>query len=129
MTKRIEMPRSPSSDGRRAETPGCGVRVIATNVRKQHRESNRRARMTTPAIELRNATKRFGSLTALRDVSLTVQAGETVAMLGPNGAGKTTAVSLMLGMRKPSAGSALLFGADPRVPAARLRLGAMLQES
>jgi ABC-2 type transport system ATP-binding protein len=84
---------------------------------------------TTPAIELRNATKRFGSLTALRDVSLTVQAGETVAMLGPNGAGKTTAVSLMLGMRKPSVGSALLFGADPRVPAARLRLGAMLQES
>jgi ABC-2 type transport system ATP-binding protein len=85
--------------------------------------------MTTPAIELRNATKRFGSLTALRDVSLTVQAGETVAMLGPNGAGKTTAVSLMLGMRKPSAGRALLFGADPRVPSTRLRLGAMLQES
>jgi ABC-2 type transport system ATP-binding protein len=81
------------------------------------------------AIELRSATKRFGSLTALNDVSLTVQAGETVAMLGPNGAGKTTAVSLMLGMRRPSAGTALIFGGDPRVPATRLRLGAMLQES
>jgi ABC-2 type transport system ATP-binding protein len=85
--------------------------------------------MTTPAIELRNATKRFGPLTALRNVTVTVQAGETVAMLGPNGAGKTTAVSLMLGMRRPSEGTALLFGADPRVPATRLRLGAMLQES
>jgi ABC-2 type transport system ATP-binding protein len=62
-------------------------------------------------------------------VSVTVQAGETVAMLGPNGAGKTTAVSLMLGMRRPSSGTALLFGDDPRIPATRLRLGAMLQES
>jgi ABC-2 type transport system ATP-binding protein len=83
----------------------------------------------TPAIELRNATKTFGSLTALRDVSLAVQPGETVAMLGPNGAGKTTAVSLMLGMRRPSSGTARLFGGDPRIPATRLRLGAMLQES
>ncbi len=83
----------------------------------------------TPAIELRNATKRFGSLTALSDVSLAVRPGETVAMLGPNGAGKTTAVSLMLGMRRPTLGTARLFGGDPRVPATRLRLGAMLQES
>ena len=83
----------------------------------------------TPAIELRNATKRFGALTALNDVSVVVQPGETVAMLGPNGAGKTTAVSLMLGMRTPSSGTARLFGGDPRVPATRMRLGAMLQES
>jgi ABC-2 type transport system ATP-binding protein len=82
-----------------------------------------------PAIELRNATKRFGSVTALHDVSLTVQPGEAVAMLGPNGAGKTTAVTLMLGMRRPTAGSARLFGKDPRIPASRLCLGAMLQES
>ena len=82
-----------------------------------------------PAIELHNATKRFGSLTALLDVSLTVEPGETVAMLGPNGAGKTTAVSLMLGMRKPTSGTARLFGGDPRIPATRMRLGAMLQES
>jgi ABC-2 type transport system ATP-binding protein len=85
--------------------------------------------MTTPAIELTRATKRFGSLTALDDVSLAVQPGELVAMLGPNGAGKTTAVSLMLGMRRPSEGTARLFGGDPRVPATRMRLGAMLQES
>ncbi len=83
----------------------------------------------TPAIELKNATKRFGELTALLDVSLTVQPGETVAMLGPNGAGKTTAVSLMLGMRTPTSGTARLFGGDPRIPSTRMRLGAMLQES
>jgi len=83
----------------------------------------------TPAIELRNATKRFGALTALLDVSVVVQPGETVAMLGPNGAGKTTAVSLMLGMRTPTSGTARLFGGDPRIPSTRMRLGAMLQES
>jgi ABC-2 type transport system ATP-binding protein len=83
----------------------------------------------SPAIELRNATKRFGTVTALSNVSVAVAPGETVAMLGPNGAGKTTAVSLMLGMRRPSDGTARIFGGDPRVPLTRLRIGAMLQES
>jgi ABC-2 type transport system ATP-binding protein len=83
----------------------------------------------SPAIQLVRVAKLFGSVKALDDVSVSVQQGEVVAMLGPNGAGKTTAVSIMLGLRRPTHGTARLFGADPRHPAARLRLGAMLQDS
>jgi ABC-2 type transport system ATP-binding protein len=82
-----------------------------------------------PAAELRDAVKTFGTVRALNGVSLAVQPGETVALLGPNGAGKTTAISLLLGLRAPTGGGAALFGRDPRDPASRRRIGAMLQES
>jgi ABC-2 type transport system ATP-binding protein len=74
-------------------------------------------------------TKRFGETTALDDVSLEVGSGEVLALLGPNGAGKTTALSLLLGLRRPDAGSVELFGRDPRRPAARAGVGATPQES
>lgn len=83
----------------------------------------------SPAVELKGAAKSFGSVQALKGIDLTVQPGETVALLGPNGAGKTTAISLMLGLRRPTAGSVLLFGHDPRDPASRRHIGVMLQES
>ena len=66
---------------------------------------------------------------ALRGVDFTVNRGELVGLLGPNGAGKTTAISLLLGLRLPTAGTARLFGLDPRDLRARSRTGAMLQES
>src|SRR6202165_2875920 len=50
-------------------------------------------------------------------------------MLGPNGAGKTTSISLLLGLRKPTSGKALLFGISPTDLNARSRVGVMLQES
>lgn len=81
------------------------------------------------AIELIEATKRYGSFEALKNVSFAIEKGSLVAMLGPNGAGKTTSISLMLGMRRPTAGKALIFGEDPRRIATRQRFGAMLQES
>jgi ABC-2 type transport system ATP-binding protein len=83
----------------------------------------------TAAVELVNASKSFGPVQALKNVSLSVSPGEVVAVLGPNGAGKTTAVSLMLGLRRPSGGTARVFGRDPRDPSSRARVGAMLQES
>lgn len=83
-------------------------------------------RQTTPA-ELANVTKRFGSVTALDSVSLSIRSGELVALLGANGAGKTTAVRLLLGLSRPAAGTARVFGADPSVAANRVRTGAMLQ--
>jgi len=66
---------------------------------------------------------------ALRGVDLAIRPGEVVAMLGPNGAGKTTSISLMLGLRQPTAGEARLFGLPPTDRRARSRCGVMLQES
>jgi len=81
------------------------------------------------AAQLINATKKYGSLEALKGISLDIQLGEVVAMLGPNGAGKTTSISLLLGLRKPTSGQALLFGLKPDHLNARSRVGVMLQES
>ena len=77
--------------------------------------------------ELRNATKRFGPVTALAGIDLEIARGQLLALLGPNGAGKTTAVRLLLGLSSPDSGAARVFGQDPQERAARTRLGAMVQ--
>ena len=82
-----------------------------------------------PVAELRRAVKRYGAVTALAGIDFEVRPGEVVALLGPNGAGKTTAVQLLLGLARPNAGEARLFGVEPRRAEARMRTGAMLQIS
>jgi len=82
-----------------------------------------------PAAELVDATKKYGEVDALKGVTIRIELGEVVAMLGPNGAGKTTSISLLLGLRKPTSGKALLFGLDPTNLQSRSRVGVMLQES
>lgn len=62
------------------------------------------------ALVVRGLSKRFGGLRAVRDLSFTVQEGETVALIGPNGAGKTTSFNLITGFYRPDAGSARAFG-------------------
>jgi len=79
--------------------------------------------------ELIGATKRFGATTALDGVSFAVDRGETLAILDANGAGKTTSISLLLGLRRPDAGAARIFGRDPRVAAARRAVGVTPQEA
>ncbi len=81
------------------------------------------------AAELVDATKKYGEVEALKGVTIRIELGEVVAMLGPNGAGKTTSISLLLGLRKPTSGKALLFGLDPTNLQSRSRVGVMLQES
>ena len=70
--------------------------------------------MSTPtaAISTSGLTKRYGTTLALDALDLTVQPGEVYGYLGPNGAGKTTTIRLLLGLHRPSAGRAELFGAD-----------------
>ena len=85
--------------------------------------------MGVAVVELKDVTKRYGDVQALAGVSFAIEPGEVVAMLGPNGAGKTTSIGVMLGTRKPTSGSASLFGLDPRDRRARSRIGVMLQES
>jgi ABC-2 type transport system ATP-binding protein len=75
------------------------------------------------------AEKRFGSTVALRGLDLQVNSGELLSVLGPNGAGKSTAIALLLGLLRPDAGRARLFGRDPRDIQARRRIGVMLQEA
>ena len=66
----------------------------------------------TPAVLFDRTTKRFGSFTALTELSLRVEPGEIVGLLGPNGAGKTTALRTLLGLMRPSEGRAEIFGVD-----------------
>jgi ABC-2 type transport system ATP-binding protein len=79
--------------------------------------------------ELAAVSKRFGSVLALDEFSLTVHPGELLALLGPNGAGKTTSISLLLGLEQPDKGSARLFGLPPQQIEARRSIGVMLQEA
>ena len=68
--------------------------------------------MDTPAIHTEGLSKRYGDVDALRDLDLEIAQGEVVGYLGPNGAGKTTTIRLLLGLARPTAGRAEIFGLD-----------------
>jgi len=63
-------------------------------------------------IELINVTKKFGTFTAVDDLTLTVKAGEFFGFLGPNGAGKTTTIKMITGLFAPTSGSVRVNGID-----------------
>ena len=65
-------------------------------------------------LEVRGLVKRYGELTAVGGVDLTVNVGDVYGYLGPNGAGKTTSLRMMLGLIRPTAGTVRLFGRDPQ---------------
>jgi ABC-2 type transport system ATP-binding protein len=69
---------------------------------------------TTPAIQTTGLGKRFGSLWALQDCTLSVPRGRVTALVGPNGAGKTTLLRLLVGLAAPSTGEAAVLGRSPR---------------
>ena len=81
--------------------------------------------MVAVPLACRQLAKRFGDVCALDGVDLTVRAGSITGFLGPNGAGKSTLLRIVVGLLRPSAGSASLFGLDARDPNARRRLGSM----
>lgn len=74
-------------------------------------------------IEINAATKRYGSLTAVDNVSFSVGAGEYFALLGPNGAGKTTIVKMLLDFTKPSSGNLSINGISSADAASRTAVG------
>ncbi|MBN1308244.1 MAG: ABC transporter ATP-binding protein [Chitinispirillaceae bacterium] len=74
-------------------------------------------------IELRAVDKRYGTVTALRGVSFTVEEGEFFALLGPNGAGKTTVMRILLDFTRPTAGTAWINGIPSTEARARSIVG------
>src|SRR5579859_5915943 len=68
--------------------------------------------MTDAAIQTLGLSKRYGQTLALDALELTVTQGEVYGFLGPNGSGKTTTIRLLLGLHRPTAGRAELFGID-----------------
>jgi ABC-2 type transport system ATP-binding protein len=86
--------------------------------------------MTEPVITVENLTRRFGDFVAVDHINFEVQAGEVVGYLGPNGSGKTTTIRMLLGLLKPSEGSATVLGYDvfKQSEEIRARVGYMSQK-
>ncbi|NGZ01811.1 MAG: ABC transporter ATP-binding protein [Nitrospira sp. WS238] len=68
--------------------------------------------MTNAVLKVSKLTKRFGSFTAVDDVSFEIRPGEILGLLGPNGAGKTTTIQMLLGVVTPTSGLIEAFGLD-----------------
>ena len=73
----------------------------------------------TPLIDVRNVSKYFGSVIALKDVSMTVNAGEVLCLLGDNGAGKSTLIKTLSGVHQPSDGEIVVEGKPVRFQSPR----------
>jgi ABC-2 type transport system ATP-binding protein len=80
------------------------------------------------AVVLQGIRQRYGDVTAVAGVDLSVPAGQVTALLGPNGAGKSTTVDILLGLRTPDAGDVRVFGRPPRQALDGGLVGAVLQD-
>ena len=76
-----------------------------------------------PPVATRGLLKRYGEIVAVDGVDLTVERGDVFGYLGPNGAGKTTSLRMLLGLIRPTAGDARLFGRDPLADGAKALKG------
>src|SRR5271157_1628060 len=80
-----------------------------------------KGKFVPPAVEIVGLTRRFGAVTAVSELSLSVPAGSVFGLLGPNGAGKTTTMKMFIGLTKPTSGSLRVFGKDVRKSAEQVR--------
>jgi ABC-2 type transport system ATP-binding protein len=80
-----------------------------------------------PAVLLRNLSKNFGAVQAVRNVDLAIDQGEVVAFLGPNGAGKTSTIDMILGLSAPSGGEVSVLGMTPPQAIRRGLVSAVMQ--
>ena len=92
------------------------------------------ATTTTAAIlQVRGLTKRFGGLTAVKNLSLDLRAGEIFGLIGPNGSGKSTAMKAIMGIERPTAGEVIFQGENiagmPAHQIARKGFGMVFQHS
>src|ERR1700739_433581 len=86
-----------------------------------------------PTLQVRKLTKRFGGLTAVKDLSLELRAGEIFGLIGPNGSGKSTAMKSIMGIERPTAGEVIFQGENiaglPAHQIARKGFGMVFQHS
>ena len=83
---------------------------------------------TTAVVETQGLTKRYGSkILAVDELDLSVKRGQVYGFLGPNGAGKTTTLRMLLGLIKPSSGSASVLGGEPGTPEGLANVGALVE--
>lgn len=82
-------------------------------------------------VDVKGVNKRYGSFTAVKGVSFQVKRGEIFGLLGPNGAGKTTTIEMLVGLRKPDEGTAILSGFDVIKEANKVKevIGVQLQST
>jgi ABC-2 type transport system ATP-binding protein len=82
-------------------------------------------------VEVKGLVKRYGSFVAVKGVDFQVKKGEIFGLLGPNGAGKTTTIEMLVGLRKPDEGTALLAGFDVRKEVNKVKevIGVQLQST
>ncbi|WP_407270403.1 ABC transporter ATP-binding protein [Radiobacillus sp. PE A8.2] len=87
--------------------------------------------MTNVMIEVNGLSKSYGELTAVNEVTFHVNTGEVFGLLGPNGAGKTTTIEMLVGLRKPDQGTAILSGYDVRMQLNQVKevIGIQLQST
>ena len=91
------------------------------------------AASNAPVLEVRGLTKRFGGLTAVKNLSLDLRAGEIFGLIGPNGSGKSTAMKAIMGIERPTAGDVMFQGENiaglPAHKIARKGFGMVFQHS
>ena len=80
-----------------------------------------------PLVETNGLGKNYASITAVHDLNLSVRRGEVYGFLGPNGAGKTTTLRMLLGLIKPSSGTATVLGEEPGSPQGLQGVGALVE--
>jgi ABC-type multidrug transport system ATPase subunit len=80
-----------------------------------------------PLVETSGLGKRYGSVTAVEDLNISIHRGEVYGFLGPNGAGKTTTLRMLLGLIKPSSGTATVLGEEPGSPRGLQGVGALVE--
>jgi ABC-type branched-subunit amino acid transport system ATPase component/ABC-type branched-subunit amino acid transport system permease subunit len=114
-----------SRDRSVATTGTTAVSAVAIPARTAPAVPVQRAAVRPTILEVRGLVKRFGGVTAVNDVSFSVQAGETLGLIGPNGAGKTTTFELLGGFTKPDRGTVRFDRRDVSHlgPESRARLG------
>ena len=77
--------------------------------------------MSDHVLETKNLTKRYGDFVALNDLTIHVDRGQILGFIGPNGAGKTTTIKILVGLSRPTSGSAFIAGVNCSESASKIK--------